>query len=175
MLGCPGGKSGRPGDLGWRQGPGSHHSEESSWDQGHRKECKQSGPIKGGSGCVRDGRGTLSLRRGNHGSPFCLLGHLYCPQLASLVAQMVKNLPSVQETRVRSLGQEDALKKGMATHFSILAWEIPWTEKPGGLQSVGSQRVIHEWSIHTHKTCLYVCYISMHTCFHFKSGITLKW
>ena len=59
----------------------------------------------------------------------------------SLVAHMVKNLPAMQETRVRSLGQEDALEKKMATHFRILAWEIPWTEEPSGLQSMGSQRV----------------------------------
>ena len=52
---------------------------------------------------------------------------------ASLVAQMVKNLPAIQETWVRSLSQEDPLEKGMATHSSILAWEIPWTEEPGGL------------------------------------------
>ena len=52
---------------------------------------------------------------------------------ASLVAQTVKNLPAVQETRVQSLGGEDPLEKEMATHFSILAWEIPWTEEPGGL------------------------------------------
>ena len=58
---------------------------------------------------------------------------------ASLVAQMVKNLPAMQETWIRSLGQEDLLKKGMATHSSILAWKIPWTEEPGGLQSPGSQ------------------------------------
>ena len=58
---------------------------------------------------------------------------------ASLVAQMVKNLPAMQETRVRSLGQEDSLEKGMATHSSILAWRIPWTEEPGGLQFIGSQ------------------------------------
>ena len=50
---------------------------------------------------------------------------------------MVKNLPAMQETQVRSLGQEDPLKKGMATHSSILAWRIPWTEEPGGLQFVG--------------------------------------
>ena len=55
------------------------------------------------------------------------------------VAQMVKNPPEVQETRVRSLGREDPLEKGMATHSSILVWEIPWTEEPGGLQSTGSQ------------------------------------
>ena len=55
---------------------------------------------------------------------------------ASLVAQMVKNLPTMQETWVRSLGWEDSLKKGMATHFSILAWRIPLTEEPDGLQSM---------------------------------------
>ena len=54
---------------------------------------------------------------------------------------MVKNLNAMQETWVQSLGQEDPLEKGMASHFSILAWSIPWTEEPGGLQSVGSQRV----------------------------------
>ena len=58
---------------------------------------------------------------------------------ASLVAQMVKNLPAVQETKFRSLGGDDPLEKGMATHSSILAWVIPWTEEPGGLQSMGSQ------------------------------------
>jgi len=52
---------------------------------------------------------------------------------ASLVAQMVKNLPAMQETRVQSLGGEDPLEKGMATHSSILAWRIPWTEEPGRL------------------------------------------
>ena len=59
----------------------------------------------------------------------------------SLVAQMIKNLPAMQEPRVRSLGQEDPLEKGMATDSSILAWEIPWTEEPGRLLSKGSQRV----------------------------------
>ena len=57
---------------------------------------------------------------------------------------MVKNLPAVQENRVRSLGQEDPLKKEMATHSCILAWKIPWTEEPGGLQSMGSQRIGHD-------------------------------
>ena len=60
---------------------------------------------------------------------------------ASLVAQMVKNLPAMQETWVQSLGWKDLLEKGMATHSSILAWRIPRTEEPGGLQSMGSQRV----------------------------------
>ena len=62
---------------------------------------------------------------------------------ASLVAQTVKNLPAMQEIQVRSLGWEDPLEEGMATHFSILAWRIPWTEEPGGLQSMGLQRVRH--------------------------------
>ena len=60
------------------------------------------------------------------------------------MAQTVKNLPAMQETRVRSLSQEDPLEKRMATHSSILAWRIPWTEVPGGLQSMGSQGVRHE-------------------------------
>ena len=55
------------------------------------------------------------------------------------VAQMVKNLPAMQETQVQSLGQEDPLEKEMATHSSILVWKIPWTEEPGGLQSMGFQ------------------------------------
>ena len=60
------------------------------------------------------------------------------------MAQMVKNLPAMQENQVQSLGQEDSLDKGMATHSSILAWRVPWTEEPGGLQSMGSQRVGHD-------------------------------
>ena len=58
---------------------------------------------------------------------------------ASLVAQLVKNLPAMWQTWVRPLGWEDPLEKGMATHSSILAWDIPWTEEPGGLQSMESQ------------------------------------
>ena len=60
------------------------------------------------------------------------------------MAQMVKNLSTVRETRVRSLGQEDPLEKGLTTHSSILAWRIPWTEEPGGVQSMRSQRVGHD-------------------------------
>ena len=60
---------------------------------------------------------------------------------ASLVAQTVKHLPAVRETQVRFLGQEDPLEKEMATHSSILAWRIPWTEEPGRLKSMGLQRV----------------------------------
>ena len=63
---------------------------------------------------------------------------------ASLVAQRLKRLPPMWETRVQSLGQDDPLEKEMATHSSILAWRIPWIEEPGGLQSMGSQRVRHD-------------------------------
>ena len=56
---------------------------------------------------------------------------------------MIKNLPAIQETPVQSLGQEDPVEKGTPTHSSILAWIIPWTEEPGGLQSMGLQRVGH--------------------------------
>ena len=65
-------------------------------------------------------------------------------KLASLVAQMVKNLPARWESQVQSLGWEDALEKGMATHSSIHAWRIPCTEEPGGLQSVELQRIGHD-------------------------------
>ena len=60
------------------------------------------------------------------------------------VAQMVNNLPAMQETCVQSLGQEDSLEREMAIHSSILAWRIPWTEEPGGIQSMGLQRVGHD-------------------------------
>ena len=63
---------------------------------------------------------------------------------ASLVAQTVKNLPAIRKTWVQSLGWEDPLEKEMATHSSILAWRIPWTEEPGRLQSTGSQRIGHD-------------------------------
>ena len=67
-----------------------------------------------------------------------------CIIWASLVAQMVKNLPAMQETQVQFLGQEDPLEEGMATHPSILAWKTPWTEKPVRIQSIESQRVRHD-------------------------------
>ena len=61
----------------------------------------------------------------------------------SLVTQTIKNLPAMRDTHVRSMGQEDPLEKGMATHSSIIAWRIPWTEEPGGLQSMGLQSIVH--------------------------------
>ena len=85
-----------------------------------------------------------------HPFPSCLgLPHNkfenHCLQFwASLLAQTVKNLPAMRETWVRSLGWEDPLEEGMATHSSILAWRIPWIEEPGGLLSMGSQRVGHD-------------------------------
>ena len=67
-------------------------------------------------------------------------------QSTSLVAQTVKRLPTMWETRVQSLGREDLLEKEMATHSSILAWKIPWMVEPGRLQSMGSQRVGYDWA-----------------------------
>ena len=68
------------------------------------------------------------------------------------LAQRLKRLPPMRETRVGSLGWEDSLEKEMATHSSILAWRIPWTEEPGRLQSTGSQRVGHDWATSLHFT-----------------------
>ena len=75
------------------------------------------------------------------------------PNRPSLVAQRLKHLPAMRETWVRSLGWEDPLEESMATHSSILAWRIPWTEELGGLQFTGSQRVGHDLAIkHGHPT-----------------------
>ena len=72
------------------------------------------------------------------------VGDFKLEPMTSLVAQIVKCLPTMQTIQVQSLGQEDLLEKEMAIHSSILAWKIPWTEKPGRLQSMGSQRVRHD-------------------------------
>ena len=88
----------------------------------------------------------------------------------SLLAQMVKRLPTMRETQVQSLGQEDPLEKDMAPHSSTLAWKIPWMEEPGRLQSMGSQRVGHDWVTSFHFTSMagkednwvYVC-VHTHT------------
>ena len=100
--------------------PGSSPGKESS--------CNAGGPgsIPGSGGSAGEGVG-------------CPLQYSW----ASLVAQLVKNPPSVRETWVRSLGWEDPLEEGMVTYSSIFAWRIPWTEEPGGLQSTGSPRVRH--------------------------------
>ena len=84
---------------------------------------------------------------------FPLGSFLYIPKdsIDFPVAQTVNNLPTMQETRVWSLGLEVPLEKGMAIHSSTLAWRIPWTEKPGRLQSMGSQRVGDDWETNTHK------------------------
>ena len=75
----------------------------------------------------------------------CNWGEYTCPG-AFLVTYMVKNLPVMQEVWVQSLSQEDPLEKGMVTHSSVLAWKFPWTEEPGRLQSMESQRVRHGWA-----------------------------
>ena len=84
---------------------------------------------------------------------FVFISRLYIPRIflsnahiINLVAQTVKNLPAMQKTWVRSLDREDPLENGVTTHSSVLAWEIPWTEKPGGLQAVGSPRTGHGWA-----------------------------
>ena len=82
---------------------------------------------------------------------------MFCGWRASLVAQTAKRLPAMQETWVQSLGWEDPLEKEMATHSSILAWRIPWTEEPGRLQSMGLQRVGHDWVTSLHFTSLHFC------------------
>ena len=72
-----------------------------------------------------------------------LFSSLICFYWAYLVTPTVKNLLAMQETQIQSLGQEDSLEKGITTRFSIFAWRIPWTEEPGGLKSMGSQRIRH--------------------------------
>ena len=95
---------------------------------------------------------------------------------ASLVAQTVKHLPTMWETQVQSLGREDPLEKEMATNSSTLAWKIPWTEEPGRLQSMGSQRVRHDWATSLHFTLLACKFLLLYLhlvlvsgwCWHFK-------
>ena len=78
------------------------------------------------------------------------LSHYMHSLRAFLVGQMIKTLPAIQETWVQSLGQEAPLEKGMVTYSNILSWRIPWTKEPDGLQSMGLQRVWHDWAINTH-------------------------
>ena len=99
----------------------------------------------------------------DHMVSFSVLRNLQLLFVISLVAQPVKSLPVMWETWVWSLGWEDALEKEMATHFSILAWRIPWTEEPHGLQSMGSQRVRHDWVTHFHfHTACHTGYTSLY-------------
>ena len=99
------------------------------------------------TGCLAESvEGTLSLMMHSLLLRFeATLMHFLAPPGGSVV----KNPPARLETWVRSLGREDPLEKGMATHSRILAWRIPWTEEPGGLQSIGSQRVRHDRATHT--------------------------
>ena len=99
------------------------------------------------SACNARDPGSIS---GSGKSPGEGIGYPLKYSWSSLVAQMVKNLPAMWEIWVGSLGQEDPLEKGMAVHSSILAWRIPWTEEPGGLRSMGSQRVGYDWATNTH-------------------------
>ena len=99
----------------------------------------------------------------------CFLASLPVKLVVSLVVQMVKNLPVMQEIRVQSLGQEDPLEKGMATHSSILAWRSPWTEQPGGLWLMGSQRVRHYWSRNT--LCVLVTLASLLLCLNYSGSV----
>ena len=106
-----------------------------------------------------DKRCMIIRNKGKSGSSPWLFSSLFMPPSAqpiymisehwfelNLVAGRLKSLPAMRETWVQSLGWEVPLEKGMATHSSILAWRIPWTEEPGGLQSMGSQRVRHDWA-----------------------------
>ena len=83
----------------------------------------------------------------------------------SLVAQMVKNLPAMWETRLWSLGQEDPPEKGMVTHSTVFPWRIPWTEEPGGLPSMGSERIWHNWATNSFSFILEVVPNFMQICY----------
>ena len=108
--------------------------------------------------------------------------HIYCclnDARASLVAQMVQNPPAMQETCVQSLGGQDPPEKGMATHFSILAWRIPWTEETGGLQSMVSQRVGDDWANYTRmndaqKEMVYLYLGFLQSSWHYDMYLSLK-
>ena len=87
------------------------------------------------------------------------------------MAQQVKNPPAIQEMQDQSLIQQDPLERGMATHSSILAWKIPWTAQPGRLQSMGSQRVRHNWA---HSTYQGVCFLKLFYINHFRTIFQLR-
>ena len=101
--------------------------------------------LGGGVGLQRPAVGCRTLNTS-------VLGVVVCWYKSFWGLRWWKCLPTMQETRVRSLGWEDTLEKEMATHSSILVWKIPWTEEPGRLQSLGSQRVGHDWATSLHFT-----------------------
>ena len=102
--------------------------------------------IQANSGSTVETKFSMPITQCSHGCDFYWFVWY---MMSALVAQRVKNLPAVQETQVQSLGWENLLEEGMATHSSILAWRIPWTEEPGGVQSMGSQRIGHDWATNT--------------------------
>ena len=103
--------------------------------------------------------------------------HILWNTWASLVTQLIKNLPTVQKTWVRSLGWEYPFKKEMAPHSSILAWKIPWTEEPRGLQSMGSQRVRYDWATNTslHEIITTVVLVNIHHLTKIKKNFSLDY
>ena len=120
------------------------------WDRGRKEE----GGRRQGEG---EGRGEEILGFvGASGRPILLIFKI---NFTCLVAQMAKNLPAMQEIWARFLGQEDPLEEETAPHSSILAWRIPWTEEPGGLQSMGSQRVRHfmEYNLYAIQYTCFTC------------------
>ena len=113
--------------------------------RGSQQGLRDPTPLEKSWCMTRSGNSTSSILPSEMGRSLMWLerGRARCCG-ASLVAQLVKNPPAMQETPVRFLGREDPLEKGKATHSSILAWRIPWREEPGGLQSMGLQRVRHD-------------------------------
>ena len=105
---------------------------------------------------LRSSLGNFPLLQSRAKNMYNHLPHSHCSASITsnswwfLVAQTVKYLPAMQETPIQFLGREDPLEKGMATHSSILAWRILWTEEPGGLQSIGLPRVGHDWMTNSH-------------------------
>ena len=138
---------GKPESIGWLGGRYSKegHSSEGETETGHSGSELKAIPFKGAS---KTGMQTLInwiLKILAYFPPSVNLWACHVSVGPSLVAQMVKRLPPMRETRVQSLGREDPLEKEMATHSSILAWKIPWMEELAWLLSVGSQSVGHDW------------------------------
>ena len=138
--------------------------------------CPWNSPGKNNwEGAMPSSRGIFSTQWLNPGLPHCrwILYHLSHRELkTSLVTQMVKHLPTMRETRVHSLGWEDLLEQEMVIYSSILVWKIPWLDEPGKLQSMGLQRVGHNWETsHSFSLCytigpcwLSILYIVLYVC-----------